>query len=279
MAIGLAAGVFTLWPSSFVVAATSAPIVYPGCASPPTRFNHVWYFDPVNGKTVAQYAAINPPIPMPANGSGPTSKTQGSQQHPWNDLSALAWSNNNVKAGYKYPLLSTVPTNQYVAGVGYRFLLGSSPGAVQQAGPIQPGDEILLNSGTYPALTFSLPYIQVVNSAFVTIAAAPGQSPVLTSLVIGDINDLEFIGLKFQRLANPNGTQGAGTLVSIVNGYGFATHDIIFANDDLSNADASVVAGWTQAQFAANTGDAFASRRFEPRRRNLLRLDHRLARP
>jgi hypothetical protein len=136
----LAAGVFTLWASSFVIAATSAPIVYPGCASPPTRFNHVWYFDPVNGKTVAQYAAMNPPIPMPANGSGPTSKTQGSQQHPWNDLSALAWSNNNVKAGYKYPLLSTVPTNQYVAGVGYRFLLGSSPGAVQQAGSIQPGD-------------------------------------------------------------------------------------------------------------------------------------------
>jgi hypothetical protein len=147
MAIGLAAGVFTLWASSFVVAATSAPIVYPGCASPPTRFNHVWYFDPVNGKTVAQYAAMNPPIPMPANGSGPTSKTQGSQQHPWNDLSALAWSNNNVKAGYKYPLLSTVPTNQYVAGVGYRFLLGSSPGAVQQAGPIGPGTSVRLRTG------------------------------------------------------------------------------------------------------------------------------------
>ena len=207
MAIGLAVGVFTLWPSSFVVAATSAPIVYPGCASPPTRFNHVWYFDPVNGKTVAQYAAMNPPIPMPANGSGPTSKTQGSQQHPWNDLSALAWSNNNVKAGYKYPLLTSVPpiTSSTRRRTAFAFV-----SAVQLAGPIEPGDEILLNSGTYPALTFSLPYIQVVNSAFVTIAAAPGQSPVLTSLVIGDINDLEFIGLKFQRLANPNGTQGAG---------------------------------------------------------------------
>ena len=252
MAIGLAVGVFTLWPSSFVIAATSAPVVYPGCASPPTRFNHVWYFDPVNGKTVAQYAAMNPPIPMPANGSGPTSKTQGSQQHPWNDLSALDWANSNAKAGYKYPLLTSVPYYQLnAARTAYAFSTGPL------AGPIEPGDEILLNTGTYPALTFSLPYTQVVNSAFVTITAAPGQSPVLTSLVIGDINDLEFIGLKFQRLANPNGTQGAGTLVSIVNGYGFATHDIVFANDDLSNADASVVAGWSQAQFAANTNAAF----------------------
>ncbi len=125
MAIGLAAGVFTLWPSSFVVAATSAPIVYPGCASPPTRFNHVWYFDPVNGKTVAQYAAMNPPIPMPANGSGPTSKTQGSQQHPWNDLSALdvvelqRQGRLQISAAFKRALLPA----QYVAGVGYRFYL------------------------------------------------------------------------------------------------------------------------------------------------------------
>ena len=252
MAIGLAAGVFTLWPSSFVIAGISAPIVYPGCVSPPTRFNHVWYFDPVNGKTVAQYAAINPPIPLPANGSGPTSMTQGSPQHPWNDLSALDWPNSNVKAGYKYPLLTSVPYYQLNAA-HTAYITSTGP----LAGPIEPGDEILLNSGTYPALTFSIPYSQVVNSAFVTITAAPGQSPVLTSLTISNINALEFIGLKFQRLANPNGTQGAGSLVSILNGSGFTTHDIVFANDNLSNADASVVANWTQAQFAANTGDAF----------------------
>ena len=27
--------------------------VYPGCAVPPTTFNHIWYIDPVNGKTPA----------------------------------------------------------------------------------------------------------------------------------------------------------------------------------------------------------------------------------
>jgi len=27
--------------------------VYPGCPVPPTTFNHIWYIDPVNGKTLA----------------------------------------------------------------------------------------------------------------------------------------------------------------------------------------------------------------------------------
>ena len=60
--------------------------VYPGCATPPTTFNHIWYMDPVNGKTAA------------AGGLG-------TQAAPWSSLQAAFL----VQPGYKTPLLSTAP--------------------------------------------------------------------------------------------------------------------------------------------------------------------------
>ena len=58
--------------------------VYPGCPVPPTTFNHIWYIDPVNGKTAA------------AGGLG-------TQAAPWNSLQAAF----SVQPGYTTPLLST----------------------------------------------------------------------------------------------------------------------------------------------------------------------------
>ena len=60
--------------------------VYPGCPVPPTTFNHIWYIDPVNGKTLA------------AGGLG-------TQAAPWNSLQAAF----SVQPGYTTPLLSTAP--------------------------------------------------------------------------------------------------------------------------------------------------------------------------
>ena len=60
--------------------------VYPGCAAPPTTFKHIWYIDPVNGKT-------------PAEGG------VGTKAAPWNSLQAAF----SVQPGYKTPLLSTAP--------------------------------------------------------------------------------------------------------------------------------------------------------------------------
>ena len=60
--------------------------VYPGCPVPPTTFNHIWYIDPVNGKTAA------------AGGLG-------TQAAPWNSLQAAF----SVQPGYTTPLLSTAP--------------------------------------------------------------------------------------------------------------------------------------------------------------------------
>ena len=61
-------------------------------SAPPTTFRHVWYFDPVHGKTQA------------AGGNG-------SQAAPWNNLQALV----QAEAGYTYPLLTTAPYPHAVA--------------------------------------------------------------------------------------------------------------------------------------------------------------------
>ena len=73
---------------SFAVPVRSAQ-VYSGCAAPPSTFRHVWYFDPVHGKTQA------------AGGNG-------SQASPWNNLQALV----QAEAGYSFPLLTTAPYRQ-----------------------------------------------------------------------------------------------------------------------------------------------------------------------
>ena len=193
--------------------------VYPGCAVPPTTFNHVWYVDPVNGKTVS------------AGGLG-------TQAAPWNSLQAVF----SASSGYKYPLLTTAP---YVRDPTTGLF---SPGP--DAGPIQPGDEILLMSGNYGDIAIGSQYGGANNSpAFVTIAAAPGQVPVLTLLYIMSSSGFVFSGLKVQSL-------GAGRvpLVSIYSaGPTHPTSNIILHNLNVSSADPSVYATWTQAQWVANT--------------------------
>ena len=57
--------------------------VYPGCAVPPTAFKHVWYIDPVNGKTAAEGG-------------------HGTSAAPWNSLQAVF----SVQPGYTAPLLT-----------------------------------------------------------------------------------------------------------------------------------------------------------------------------
>jgi hypothetical protein len=112
--------------------------VYPGCAVPPTTFNHIWYIDPVNGQTEAGMTAAG--IPRPETGTGPTPTTQGSAAHPWNSLQGVF---TPIAGGsYLYPLLSTAPY-LHNTGKSYELVLGPN------AGPIQPGDEILLMSGHY----------------------------------------------------------------------------------------------------------------------------------
>jgi hypothetical protein len=195
--------------------------VYSGCATPPSTFRHVWYFDPVHGKTQA------------AGGNG-------SQASPWNNLQALI----QAEPGYAYPLLTTAP-------------YGQSPGSGQpavwktgaKAGPIAPGDEILLMSGNYGNVLISIWDAEIANSDFVTIASASEQTPVLTSLFIAGTNNWTFSGLKVQSL-QPTALSGRA-LIDIDPSPTFPVSNIVLENMTISSQDN--VAGWSKAQWVTNS--------------------------
>ncbi len=214
--------------SVFCVAATiggaaRAAEVYPGCAQP-GPIGKVWYVDPANGKT-------------PADGG------DGSQTAPWSSLQGVVSS--APTAGYTRPLLSSIPYvhRQPLPGTTQR-VYADQAGAV-----VHPGDEILLMSGQYGNISIGAYAVQVTNSAFVTIAAAPGQTPVLSSLAILASSNFVFSGLKVQSL----GSSGRGLINISDGGATLPTSNIILHNLNVSSADPSVYATWTQAQWAANT--------------------------
>ena len=202
--------------------------VYNGCAEPPSTFRGVWYIDPVNGKTQA------------ASGNG-------SRAHPWNSLSAVT----NVVTGYAYPLLSTAPYRHInSAGTAYEFAAGPA------AGPIKPGDEILLMSGNYGDIVIGAYDAEISNAAFVMVAAAPAQTPVLTSLLIYSATMWAFDGLKVQSLQAA--ARSGDSLVEVKDqGASYPTSNIVFENMTISSQDD--VSGWTQAQWVADGRNGFAA--------------------
>jgi hypothetical protein len=195
----------------------TAPAVYPGCQIPPTTFGHVWYIDPVNGKTAA------------AGGLG-------TQAKPWNSLQAVF----AATIGYPYPLLTTAP---------YRNANGFVPGP--KAGPIAPGDEILLMNGSYGAVAIGVYEGPINNSSFVTIAAAPGQTPVFSKLGVSGSSYFRFSGIKVESTVPSE----ASPLINVgAQGTSYPASNVVFDNVTVSNADPSVYMTWTAAQWAANTG-------------------------
>ena len=196
------------------------------CAAPPSTFRNVWYIDPVNGATQA------------AGGNG-------SQAHPWNSLEAVF----QTMPGYAYPLLTTAPY-RYLSGSSYVFATGP------KAGPIKPGDEILLMSGNYGNITIGDNETEITNSSFLTIAAAPGQSPVLSQLYILSTNMLAFNGLKVE------GTMATAASITYLvevkdQGPDYQASNIVFENMTISTLGADD--SWTQAQWLANGRNGFAA--------------------
>ena len=209
----------------------TAQQVLPGCAAPPSTFRNVWYIDPVNGKTQA------------AGGNG-------SQAHPWNSLEAVA----AAVTGYPYPLLTTAPYKRAevtnAATGAWAYVFGPGPAA----GPIKPGDEILLMSGNYGNVGICQYDTEISNSSFVTVAAAPGQTPVLTSLFVCSTGMWAFDGLKVQSLEAA--ATASSYLVAVKDqGASFPTSNIVFENMTISSQDD--VSGWTQAQWVANGRNGF----------------------
>lgn len=202
--------------------------VYTGCDVPKTTHNNVWYFDPVHGNTKA-------------------AGNNGSQGAPWNNLNALV----KAQPGYPYPLLKSVPYRQ-VPVPGQPAVEKTGP----DTGPIAPGDEILLMSGNYGDVWLSGPGAEILNSDFLTVAAAPGQTPVLTSLFVAGTNKWVFNGLKVQSL-KPAALSG-NSLVTIKDGGAkLPTSDIVLENMIISSQDN--VQAWSQAQWIADARNGFSA--------------------
>ena len=206
--------------------------VYSGCAVPSATSRHTWYIDPVHGKT-------------PAAGGN------GSQAAPWNSLNGVlggAWGANITVPGYSRPLLSSVPYNHIANGqlVAVADQLGNPP--------VQPGDALMLMSGNYGDIgigDFNLP---TTNSDFVTVQAAPGQTPVFSTLLLDRTNKWVFNAIKVQSLFGANGN--FQPLVFLTDqGPSFPTTDIIFENMQISSADST--AGWSKAQWVAQARTGF----------------------
>jgi hypothetical protein len=224
----ICAGVFCL--AAAVGGGAQAAQVYPGCAQPGPP-GHVWYVDPVNGKTAAAGA-------------------DGSHAHPWNSLDAVIsgrWGVNGFSVpGYTRPLLSSIP---YLHAVnGKRVIVADQTGSP----PVQPGDTIMLMNGNYGDVVVGIYNIQIPNSDFVTVEAAPGQAPVFSTLYIRSTNKWVFKGIKVQSLLGTNNNKQP--LVTVTDqGSALPSSNIVFTNMLVSAADPSVYATWTQAEWAANT--------------------------
>jgi hypothetical protein len=221
----ICAGFFCL--AAALGSGAQAAQVYPGCAQPgPT--GKVWYVDPVNGKTLA------------AGGDG-------SQAHPWNSLNAVLGGGAPVP-GYTRPLLSSIPYLHVVNGK--RVIVADQTGDP----PVQPGDTVALMNGNYGDVAVSIYNTQIPNSDFVTVKAAPGQTPVFSTLYIRSTNKWVFNGIKVQSLWATNNNRQA--LVTVADeGAAHPTSDIILENMQISTVDDAT--GWTTAQWQAQGRSGF----------------------
>ena len=109
-------------------------------------------------------------------------------------------------------------------------------------------------SGNYGDLWLKVYAAQISNSAFITVAAAPGQTPVLTSIFVSGTNAWAFNGLRVQSLQSL--AHSGNALVSVKDGgTAFPTSDIVFQNMSISSQDNAEA--WSKAQWVANARSGF----------------------
>jgi hypothetical protein len=154
--------------------AATAAAVYAGCVEPSAKVGgHAFYVDPLGGS---------------ASGDG-------SRAHPWRTLAEVEHDG----------LFATKPSILERATGG---MAKANPGA-----PIQPGDTVYLLSGDHGAVTlqgfFGKTLVGYANNDFITIEAAPGQTPVLRKLQIIGGSKWVFRGLTFQNV-NDTGKYARG---------------------------------------------------------------------
>ena len=106
----------------------------------------------------------------------------------------------------------------------------------------------MLMNGNYGDVLIGSFNLPTTNSDFVTVEAAPGQTPVFTTLLIDRTNKWVFNAIKVQSLYGTNGNNQA-LVVLTDQGPSLPTTDIILENMQISSADS--MAGWSQAQWVA----------------------------
>ena len=161
----------------------------------------------------------------------------GSEAKPFNSLSAL------ITEGY----IATMPT--YFNNTTKKLV------KVMPNAPIQPGDVVLLMSGNYGNILiegdYSGPTLGFDNSDFITIEAAPGQTPVLGGLRFAGGGKWIFRDLTIQNISKNLDTRSYGFLAAFEG----REHDIIFDHNTLTSA--TDTSAWSQADWIANASSGF----------------------
>ena len=185
-------------------------------------------------------------------------------------ISSQWWLSGAPKtSGYTRPLLSSIPYLHIVDGK--RALVADESGAL----PVKPGDTIKLMSGDYGDIIVGIFNTQTPNPSFVTVEAAPGQTPMFSTLYIRSTNKWVFKGIKVQSLFGTNNNRQA--LVTVTDqGAAHPTADIILENMQVSSADNTD--GWTQPDWLARVGGRHFRQGHRSRSQHNLRIGDELSR-
>ncbi len=126
------------------------------------------------------------------------------------------------------------PINSLFTNGGARLTSYPTPHAAPAGGGVNPGDTVLLETGSYGSLVINL---GAVNSNWVTFAPAPGATVTLSKLNVLNvaINKLRFTGLTFR-----NDGVATGPLVNLAKGA-----NLMIDHNDIANVDDSVSLAYT----------------------------------
>src|SRR6185437_6210895 len=234
----------------------------------PVAAAHVWYVNPGAAFTNPAGLAIGAgSTPDAAHGgvavNGVVGTADGSAAHPFNSLAGVFAGGKQVTTapGYGRPLLSSAPWDHYgmtpnVGVNGQRKDYDWNP-ASPDPDRINPGDEILVESGNYG--NFGIGYYAIPtnnvdaagNTDFVTIAADVGATPTASIVSIGGARGFALSGFTVKSRTD-QGSVNNGALISITGNSGTPTRDIIV---DGFTAQTYASLAEANADFAANGAD------------------------
>ena len=156
----------------------------------------------------------------PARGSA---ENDGSEAKPWRTLAEVLNPARHLVATRAY--------TRTAAGLG-------PPEPINPAGPVKPGDTIVLMSGDHGSVEIK----QYVNRNFIYVVAGEGQTPVVKSLRISNSSHWLFNGIKFQGVRPQDDLYGPMVAIGMSDYWG-PTDNIVFSDNSVSTEDHTE--GWT----------------------------------